>query len=69
MAALPTMIGEFSRYHFLNGVPWLIPGNLYLDTITQNIYPLFGVSAASLIIYILCCYLVILYNNNKNYTR
>ena len=61
------MIGEFSRYHFLNGVPWLIPGNLYLDTITQNIYPLFGVSAASLIMYILCCYLVVLYNTNKNF--
>ena len=61
------MIGEISRYHFLNGVPWLIPGNLYLDTITQNIYPLFGVSAASLIMYILCCYLVVLYKTNKNF--
>ena len=61
------MIGEFSRYHFLNGVPWLIPGNLYLDTITQNIYPLFGVSAASLAMYILCCYLVVFYNKNKNF--
>ncbi len=61
------MIGEFSRYHFLNGVPWLIPGNLYLDTITQNIYPIFGVSAASLIMYILCCFLVVFYYKNKNF--
>jgi apolipoprotein N-acyltransferase len=61
------MIGEFSRYHFLNGVPWLIPGNLYLDTITQNIYPIFGVSAASLIMYMLCCLLVVFYYKNKNF--
>ena len=61
------MIGEFSRYHFLNGVPWLIPGNLYLDTITQNIYPIFGVSAASLIMYVLCCLLVVFYYKNKNF--
>lgn len=61
------MIGEFSRYHFLNGVPWLIPGNIYLDTITQNIYPLFGVSASSLVMYILCCYLVVFYYKNKNF--
>ena len=61
------MIGEFSRYHFLNGVPWLIPGNLYLDTITQNIYPILGVSAASLIMYMLCCLLVVFYYKNKNF--
>ena len=61
------MIGEFSRYHFLNGVPWLIPGNLYLDTITQNIYPIFGVSAASLIMYMLCSLLVVFYYKNKNF--
>ena len=33
-------ISEFSRYFFLNGVPWLIPGNIFLDTISQNIYPI-----------------------------
>ena len=61
------MIGEITRYHFLNGVPWLIPGNIYLDTITQNLYPLFGVSAASLTMYVLCCYLIVFYNKNKNF--
>ena len=61
------IIGEFSRYHLLNGVPWLIPGNIFLDTITQNIYPFFGASASSIIIYILCCSLAIFLNENKNY--
>ena len=61
------IIGEFSRYHLLNGVPWLIPGNIFLDTITQNIYPLFGASASSIVIYILCCSLAIFLNENKNY--
>ena len=47
-------VSEITRYYLLNGVPWLIPGNIYLDTISQNIYPIFGVSALSIIIYILC---------------
>ena len=47
-------VSELTRYYFLNGVPWLIPGNIYLDTISQNIYPIFGVSALSIMIYILC---------------
>ena len=49
----------------LNGVPWLIPGNIYLDTLTQNIYPLFGVTAASLLVYILCACLVVFYEKKK----
>ncbi len=57
-------ISEFSRYFFLNGVPWLIPGNIFLDTISQNIYPIFGVTAASFIIYFICA-LFIVYSNNK----
>ncbi len=61
------IVSEFSRYYLLNGVPWLIPGNIYLDTITQNIYPLFGVSAASFLIYILCSYFVISYYKNKKF--
>ena len=47
-------VSEITRYYLLNGVPWLIPGNIYLDTISQNIYPIFGVSALSIMIYILC---------------
>ena len=57
-------ISEFSRYFFLNGVPWLIPGNIFLDTISQNIYPIFGVTAASFFIYFICA-LSIVYSNNK----
>ncbi len=56
-------ISEFSRYFFLNGVPWLIPGNIFLDTISQNIYPIFGVTAASFFIYFICA-LFIVYSNN-----
>ena len=59
------VISELSRYYLLNGVPWLIPGNIYLDTITQNIYPLFGVTAASLLIYIFCTCLVVFYDKKK----
>ena len=40
-------ISELSRYYLLNGVPWLIPGSIFLDTYTQNVYQLFGVSALS----------------------
>ena len=57
-------ISEFSRYFFLNGVPWLIPGNIFLDTISQNIYPIFGVTAASFFIYFICA-LFVVYSNNK----
>ena len=57
-------ISEFSRYFFLNGVPWLIPGNIFLDTISQNIYPIFGVTAASFFIYFICA-LFIVYSNKK----
>ncbi len=59
------VVSELSRYYLLNGVPWLIPGNIYLDTLTQNIYPLFGVTAASLLFYILCTCLVVFYENKK----
>ena len=54
---------ELTRYFFLNGVPWLIPGDIFLDTYTQNIYSIFGVSLTSLIIYMLSTLAVI---NKKN---
>jgi len=59
------MLSELSRYHLLNGVPWLIPGNIYLDTITQDIYSLIGVSGASILIYLISSNLVILYNQTR----
>ena len=61
------LASEFTRYYFLNGVPWLIPGNIYLDTLTQNIYPFFGVSFASLIIYFLCTAILISYKKNRRF--
>ena len=59
------MLSEISREYLLNGVPWLIPGNIYLDTISQNIYPIFGASFNSFIIYVLCSYLVFFINNRR----
>ena len=59
------MISEISREYLLNGVPWLIPGNIYLDTIGQNIYPYLGASFASYVIYLLTAALVISGRNNK----
>ena len=60
-------ISEFSRYFFLNGVPWLIPGNIFLDTISQNIYPIFGVTAASFFIYFICALFIVYLNNKISY--
>ena len=57
-------ISEFSRYFLLNGVPWLIPGNIFLDTISQNIYSVFGVTASSFLIYLICT-LFVVYPNKK----
>ena len=59
------MLSELSRYYLLNGVPWLIPGNIYLDTVTQNIYPLLGVSGASILIYLISSNLVIFYKQTR----
>ena len=61
------IISELSRYYFLNGVPWLISGNIYLDTYVQNIYPIFGVTAASLLIYFLCSLFIVYRNKNLSY--
>ena len=57
-------ISELSRYYLLNGVPWLIPGSIFLDTYTQNVYQLFGVSALSFLIYFICTSYIIR-NNDK----
>ena len=61
------MLSELSRYYLLNGVPWLIPGNIYLDTVTQNIYPLLGVSGASILIYLISSSLVIFFKQTINH--
>ena len=61
------LISETSRYFLLNGVPWLIPGNIFIDTITQNIYPILGVSSASFLLYLLCVSILILKNEKVFY--
>jgi len=61
------LVSEISRYLLLNGVPWLIPGNIFIDTITQNIYPIFGVSSASFLLYFLCVSTLILKNEKALY--
>jgi apolipoprotein N-acyltransferase len=43
---------ELSRYYLLNGVPWLIPGTVFLDTKIQFIYSFIGVTGGSLIVYL-----------------
>ena len=58
---------ELTKYYFLNGVPWLIPGNIFLDTYFQNIYDYFGVSFASFTIYLLCALLVFNIDNKAIY--
>ena len=60
------LMSETSRYFLLNGVPWLIPGNIFIDTITQNIYSIFGVSSASFLLYFLCVS-ILMYKNKKTF--
>lgn len=59
------VLNEWSMYYLLNGVPWLIPGVVFLDTFTQNIYPLLGVAGASIIIYLCSTLLAISWHKNK----
>ena len=44
---------ELSRYYLLNGVPWLIPGTVFLDTPLHSIYSLVGVTGGSFIVYLI----------------
>ena len=61
------ILNEWSMYYLLNGVPWLIPGIVFLDTFSQNIYPLLGVAGASIIVYLCSTLLAISwYRNKKN---
>ena len=43
---------ELSRYYLLNGVPWLIPGTVFLDTPLHSIYSFVGVTGGSFIVYL-----------------
>ena len=59
------IISEWSMYFLLNGVPWIIPGTIFLDTITQNLYPILGVAGASFFIYFLSTLLASVWVKNK----
>ena len=60
------ILSELSRYYLLNGVPWLIPGSVFLDTNTQYIYSIFGVAAGSMLIYIFASLIALYWSRNKN---
>ena len=60
------ILSELSRYYLLNGVPWLIPGSVFLDTNTQYIYPIFGVAAGSMLIYLFASLIALYWDRNKN---
>tara|TARA_B100000575_G_scaffold42903_1_gene30369 strand:- start:6821 stop:8287 length:1467 start_codon:yes stop_codon:yes gene_type:complete len=53
------LILEYTRGISLNGVPWLIPGNIFVDTYTQNIFSYLGVSFGSFLIYIIATLIAI----------
>ena len=59
------ILSEWSTYYLLNGVPWIIPGIIFLDTITQNIYPILGVAGGSFIVYIFSNLIALFWDLNK----
>ena len=60
------ILSELSRYYLLNGIPWLIPGSVFLDTNTQYIYSIFGVAAGSMLIYLFASLIALYWGRNKN---
>ena len=54
---------ELSRYYLLNGVPWLIPGTVFLDTPLHSIYSLVGVTGGSFIVYLIATSIAILWEH------
>jgi apolipoprotein N-acyltransferase len=54
---------ELSRYYLLNGVPWLIPGTVFLDTPLHSIYSLVGVTGGSFIVYLIATSIAIFWEH------
>ena len=54
---------ELSRYYLLNGVPWLIPGTVFLDTPLHSIYYFFGVTGGSFIVYLFAASIAIFWEH------
>ena len=54
---------ELSRYYLLNGVPWLIPGTVFLDTPLHTIYSLVGVTGGSFVVYLIATSIAIFWEH------
>jgi len=54
---------ELSRYYLLNGVPWLIPGTVFLDTPLHSIYSFVGVTGGSFIVYLIATSIAIFWEH------
>ena len=50
---------ELSRFAFLGGFPWLLPGLTLLDTLGQFLIPIIGVYGLSFIIYFLSAFIAL----------
>ena len=50
---------ELSRFAFLGGFPWLLPGLTVLDTLGQFLIPIIGVYGLSFIIYFLSAFIAL----------
>ena len=49
---------ELSRFIFLGGFPWLLPGLVFIDTFVKFIIPIAGVYGASFLAYFLCSFII-----------
>jgi len=56
---------ELSRFLFLGGFPWLLPGLVFIDTFAVSVIPIFGVYGASFIIYFLSSLIALSALNKK----
>ena len=66
-AGVLTMI-ELLRFFLLGGFPWLLPGLILTDTISQDLIPILGVYSGSFIIYFVSLLIVSSYQN-KSYAQ
>ena len=64
LASLLTLM-ELSRFLFLGGFPWLLPGLVFMDTLGQILIPNIGVYGASFIIYFYSSFIALCIVNKK----
>ena len=63
LGAIKVFRNRLSRYYLLNGVPWLIPGTVFLDTPLHAIYSHVGVTGGSFIVYLIATSIAILWEH------